>query len=111
MELGPLFAYASIQGHLCHYTDGTEKIIVFDKYQDVSAKDHERMLVMLSRLRAFHYQSSAQKGCNLKSKNNKWRLASVLGTFSLGENAMMETRDDGAFGHDEADITIIFLCP
>ncbi len=34
-------------------------------------------------------------------------MVSVLGTISLGENATMETREDGAFGHDEADITMI----
>ncbi len=39
----PADLIASIQGHLGHYTDGIEKIIVFDKYQYVSAKDHERM--------------------------------------------------------------------
>ncbi len=33
---------ASIQGRLSHYSNGIEKIIVFDKYQDVSAKEHER---------------------------------------------------------------------
>ena len=43
----------------------------------------------------------------LKSKNNKRRLASVLCTFSLGNNAMMETHDDGAFSHDEADVTMV----
>jgi len=32
----------------------------------------------------------------------------VLSTFSLGENAMMETRDGGAFSHDEANITTMF---
>ena len=42
----------------------------------------------------------------MKSKTNKQRLASVQSTFSLRENVMMETTDDGAFGHDEADITI-----
>ena len=42
----------------------------------------------------------------LKSKNNKRRLASVLCTFSVGENVMMYTQDDGAFGHDEMDITM-----
>ncbi len=39
----PADLIASIQGHLGHYTEGTEKIIVFYKYQDVSAKHHERM--------------------------------------------------------------------
>ncbi len=49
----------------------------------------------------------AKRDATLKSKNNNWRLASVLSTFSLGENAMMDTRDDGAFGEQEVDITMI----
>ncbi len=31
----------------------------------------------------------------------------MLSTFSLGENATMERKDDGAFHHDEADITMV----
>jgi len=41
----------------------------------------------------------------MKSKHNKWRLARVLSTFSLGENITIETADDGIYGHDEAVIT------
>ena len=43
----------------------------------------------------------------LKSKSNKWQLVSVLCTFSMGDNVTMETRDDGAFSHDEADVTMV----
>ena len=42
----------------------------------------------------------------MKSKH-KWRLASVLSTFSLGENITIETADDGIYRHDEEDITMI----
>ncbi len=106
----PADLIASIQGHLGHYKDGTEKIIVFDKYQDVSAKDHERMQQADKII--LHYDLSitsplAKRDAILKSKNNNRRLASVLGSFSLGENAMMDTREDGAFGDQEADIMMI----
>jgi hypothetical protein len=43
----------------------------------------------------------------MKSKNNKKRLASVLGSFNYGENITVETHEDCAFGHDEADVTMI----
>ena len=33
----------------------------------------------------------------------------MLCIFSLGENATMDTKDDGMFSHDEADITIIYI--
>ena len=31
----------------------------------------------------------------------------MLCTFSLGNSITMETQDDGAFNHDEADVTMI----
>ena len=43
----------------------------------------------------------------LKSKSNKRQLASVICTFSMGDTVTMETRDDGAFSHDEADVTMV----
>ena len=41
----------------------------------------------------------------MKSKSNKRKLASVLGTFNLGKNTSVETCDDGLFQHDESDVT------
>ena len=43
----------------------------------------------------------------MKSKNNKRKLASVLSTFTVGDMTTTESRDDSAFDHDEADITMI----
>ena len=43
----------------------------------------------------------------MKSKSIKQTLASVLGTFDLGESTTMETRDDCTFLHDEADVTMV----
>ena len=42
---GSLFeVFASIEERLSKYTEATsKKIVVFDKYHDISAKDHERM--------------------------------------------------------------------
>ena len=37
----------------------------------------------------------------LRSKSNKRKLASVLSAFSMGGNVTMESKDDGAFSHDE----------
>ena len=34
---------ASNEEHLSNYPEASEKIVVFDKYQDISAKDHDRM--------------------------------------------------------------------
>jgi hypothetical protein len=43
----------------------------------------------------------------MRSKSNKKRLVSVLGSFGFGENVTVETNEDAAFGHDEADVTMI----
>ena len=43
----------------------------------------------------------------MKSKNNKRMLASVLNTFCVGVKVTLETKDNRAFCHDEADITMI----
>ncbi|XP_014676492.1 PREDICTED: uncharacterized protein LOC106816405 [Priapulus caudatus] len=101
---------ASIQCRLSRYPDGIAKIIVFDKYQDVSAKDHERMrragkVIIDYKLSITSYLPKI--AAIMKSKNNKQRLASVLCTFNVGENATIDTRDNGVFCHDEADITMI----
>jgi len=106
----PTDLIASIQGRLSHYPFGTEKILVFDKYHDVSAKDHERMRRAGEVIIDYELSitsSLPKRDAILKSKNNKRKLASVLHTFSLGESYRMDTADDGAFGHDEADITMI----
>jgi hypothetical protein len=101
---------ASIHGRLSHYPDGTEKIIVFDKYEDISAKDHERIRQAGEVIIDYELSITSplpKRDAILKSKNNKRSLASVLCTFNVGENVTMDTRDDDAFGHDEADITMI----
>ena len=101
---------SSIQGRLSHYPAATEKIVVFDKYQDVSAKDHERMCQAGDIIIDYELSIASplpKRDVILKSKNNKRRLASMLYTFTVDDNVTMDTRDDGAFGHDEADITMI----
>ena len=34
---------ASNEEHLSNYPEASKKFVVFDKYQDISAKDHDRM--------------------------------------------------------------------
>ena len=101
---------ASIQTRLSRYPTNAEEILVFDKYQGVSVKDHERMRrtgEIITNYELSLTNSLPKRAIMLRSKNNKRKLASVLSTFSMGENVTMETKDDGAFSHDEADITII----
>ena len=101
---------ASIKGRINRYPDVAEKIIVFDKYKDISAKDHERLRRTGEVVIDYELSITSplpKRDAILKSKSNKRRLASVLCTFSLGDTVTMETQDDGAFSHDEADVTMI----
>ena len=101
---------ASIKGRINRYPDVAEKIIVFDKYKVISAKDHERLRRAGEVVIDYELSITSpllKRDAILKSKSNKRRLASVLCTFSLGDTVTMETQDDGAFSHDEADVTMI----
>ena len=44
----------------------------------------------------------------MKSKSNKRKLASVIGTFNLAEITSVKT-DDGRFHLDEADMAILLV--
>ena len=43
----------------------------------------------------------------MKNKHNKCGFSRLLCTFNLGCGVTVDSIDDGVFGHDEADITII----
>ena len=43
----------------------------------------------------------------MKNKHNKRGLSRLLCTFNLGCGVTVDSIEDGVFGHDEADITII----
>ena len=106
----PTDLMGSIQGRLSQYLDDTEIVIVFDKYHDVSAKDHERLRQSGEVVIDYDLSISSplpKRDAIMKSKGNKRKLATMLSSFSLGDNVTVDTRDAGAFGHDEADITMI----
>ena len=82
----------------------------FDNYLGISANDHEGM--RSTGQATIEYVLSItiylpKKMQYWRARPTKQRLASVWSTFSLGENITMETRNDGAFGHDKADITMV----
>ena len=75
-------------------------MFVFDKYQYISAKDHRR--IWRASKVVIDYELSIEihlpkRDASIKRKSNKLRLASVLGTFNLGENTTEETGDDCFF--------------
>ena len=98
---------ASIKSRLSGYPVSADIIVFFDKYQGLTAKDHERMRHAGDAIIDFDLSISTslpKRNVILRSKNNKKKLASVLSTFNITDNVTMETKDDGA---DEADITIV----
>ncbi len=100
----------SIKGRLSCYPAGTEKILVFDKYDDLSAKDHERMRRAGEGSTDYNLTTSSplpHRDAVLKNKHNKQELSRVLSTFNLGADVSTETRDYGGFAHDEADVTMM----
>ena len=66
---------------ISHYPDGTEKVVVFDKYKYISAKAHEIMRRAGEVFSNYDLSISSllpKRDATLKSKNNKRSLASVL---------------------------------
>ena len=93
----------SIRCRLSRSPHEADKIIVFDKYQDVSAKVHERMRRAAEV--PIDYEMSItsplpKRDAIMKSENNKRKLASVVFTFTVGDMTTTESRDDSAFDQD-----------
>lgn len=87
-----------------------KKVLVFDKYHDISAKDHERM--RRAGLGSINYDLTIntplpKRDAIMRNKHNKLQLSKVLSTYNFGEDVTVESHSDGIFAHDEADITMI----
>ena len=98
----------SINTRLSHIPG--EKVLVFDKYHDISAKDHERM--RRAGLGSINYDLTVNtplpsREVIMRNKHNKLQLSKVLSTFNFGEGVTVESCTNGGFNHDEADITMI----
>ena len=85
-----------------------EKILVFDRYTDISAKERERRAGVGSTTFTLDLNSPLPSSeAVMKNKHNKRTLSRLLSTFNLGCGVSTESRDDGVFLQDEADITVI----
>ena len=88
----------------------TEEILVLDHYTEISAKDHERQRRAGVGSTAFNLDlNSPLPSCEAvtKNKHNKRGLSRLISTFNLGCEVAVESRDDGVFLRDDANITII----
>ena len=87
-----------------------DKVLVFDKYYDVSAKDHDRMRRAGIGFISYDLTNNTplpSRYVIMKNKHNKLQLSNILSTYDFGKGVTVESRSDGVFAHDEADITMI----
>ena len=89
----------------------TEQVLVFDRCDDLSAKDHERMrhdmLMRFHRLQPDHEQSITQTRCY--SQEQAQQVGAVMSAVFIqprGLDVTLGSRDDGAFTHNEADVSL-----
>ena len=99
---------ASMNSRLDRYS--SKVVLVFDKYKDSSAKDHERTRRGGADSAKFNLEMNTllpKRDIIMKNNHNKVQLTRILSTFSMGSNVQIENKFDEQFGHDEADITMI----
>ena len=85
-------------------------LVIFDSYDDRSAKDHERIRRAVEGAVNYNITISSKFPCRdaiMKSKVNKKAFVRVLSTLNLGNNVTMVGREESMNSLDEADITII----
>ena len=102
--------FENIKQRLSCYPDGTEKIMVFDRYEDLSAKDHERMRHGGEGSIDFNLTINSplpKRDAILRNKHNKQELSCVLSTMDMDAEMCIDSRHNGGFKHDETDVTLI----
>ena len=87
-----------------------EYVLVFDRYDNVSLKDHEQL--RRAGVGSTHYiiainSPLPSRDAILRNKHNKRQFSRVLSTFDMAAAVTIDTQDKGVFGHEEADVTII----
>ena len=100
----------NIKRCLSCYCAGIEQVLIFDKYDDLSAEDHERMRRAGEGSTDYNLtpnSSLPNRDAILKNNHNKRELSRVLPLFNLGPNVTIDNQDDCVFAHDEADVTMI----
>ena len=92
------------------YPAGTGNILVFDRYDDISAKDHERVRRGGEGSTDYNLTINSplpSRDAILKNKHNKLELSRILSTLDMDADMSIDSRYNGGFEHDEADVTMI----
>ena len=91
------------------YPPGTEKILVFDRYDDISAKDHDRVRRGGEGSTDYNLTINSplpSRDAILKNKHKKLELSRILSTLDMDADMSIDSRYNGGFEHDEADVTM-----
>ncbi len=86
------------------------KYVVFDRFQPLTAKVHERQRRAGEGATAYNLSLQTMlpgREAVLKNTSNKIKLCQLLCTFDIGGDVQMISKDDCIAWHDEADIILI----
>ena len=87
-----------------------ECVLVFDRNDNVSPKDHERMRragVVSTNYNIPINSTLPNSDTFLKNKHKTLQLSRVFSTFDISAAVTIDTQDTGVFGHEEVGVTII----
>ena len=93
------------------YPPGTEKIMLFDRYDGIPAKDHDRIRRGGGKGSTDYNLTSnsplPSRDAILKNIHNKLELLRILSTIDMDADMSIDSRYNGGFEHEEADVTMI----
>ena len=92
------------------YPPGTEKIVVFDRCDDISAKGHERIRRGGEGSTDYNLTINSplpSRDAILKNKHNKLELSRIFTTLEMDADMSIDSRYNGGFEHDEAGVIMI----
>ena len=99
-----------IKEKISKYPKDVDKLIIFDRYEEVSAKGHERQRRAGSGSAQYNLEiNTALPGRDaiMKNTSNKQRLYHLLCTFQILENTYTIGKEDCSVKHEEADTIMI----
>ena len=92
------------------YPSGTDEILVFDRYDDISSKDHERIRRGGEGFTEYNLTINSplpNRDDILKNKHNKLELSRILSTLDMDADMSIDSRYNGDFEHDKTGVTMI----
>ena len=92
----------SMNSYFSKYPNHFERILVFDKKDDLLIKDHERQRRGSESTASYNLTLTSQlpsRDALMKIKNNKKKLSALISSISFGSDINLESQSIGAFLH------------